>query len=246
VILAASVLMASGDQRPRRIAESPEQIIARFAEAESRLRDARNNYTFKQDVLIETLGEAGSVTGSFRRVSEIDFDDRSNRVEKITYFPPSTLRAITVTQYDLEDLGVIQPFALTMEDLPRYDIRYLRQERIDEIDTYVFSVAPKDPAGLAKRGQRYLTGTVWVEDQDYMIVKVAGQAGPETREHQYPRFETWREHIDGRYWFPTYTYADDVLEFENSNVHIKMVVKYLDYREFTGRITVVEDEAPDK
>jgi hypothetical protein len=231
---------------PQRRVELPsDEIIRRFAASESELRQARNNYTFKQDVTIQQVASSSSniVTGTYRRVSEIIFDDQSKRIERITYFPQSTLTLFNVTQEDLSDLGVIQPFALTIEELPKYNVIPKGRERLDEIDTYVFDVVPKDPAGMTKRGERYLMGRIWVEDQDYMIVKVAGQAGPENKNHQYPRFETYRENIDGKYWFPTYTYADDVLEFENQDVRMRMVVKYTEYKQFSGTITV-EDAEP--
>lgn len=242
-LLAAAAISAPVGWAQRRGPEPPEQeIVARFTQAESRLRDARNNYTFKQDVLLQTL-TGNAVTGTFRRVSDILFDDSGKRIEKITYFPPPTLVSLVVTPEDLRDLGIIQPFALTAEDLPKYTVKMVGREKIDEIGTYVFDIAPKDPQGMAKRGERYLTGRLWVEDQDFMIVKVAGQAGPETGKQRFPHFETYREQID-QYWFPTYTYADDVLAFENGDVHIRLVVKYTEYKKFEGNITVLPDDTP--
>jgi hypothetical protein len=231
---------------PRHVELPSDEIIRRFAASESELRLARNNYTFKQDVTIQQLASPNSnvVTGTYRRVSEIIFDDQSKRIERITYFPQSTLTQFTVTQEDLSDLGVIQPFALTTEELPKYNVIPKGKERIDEIGTYVFDVVPKDPAGMAKRGERYLMGRIWVEDEGYMIVKVAGQAGPENRNQQYPRFETYRENIDGKYWFPTYTFADDLLEFEQMDVRMRMVVKYTEYKQFTGTITIEPSDEP--
>lgn len=242
VVLSA---LPAGAQKRGGITPNEADIIRRFTEAESRLRDARMNYTFRQDVLLQTTsGQA--ITGVFHRVSEITLTDAGTRVEKITYFPPSTLKTLVVTQTDLEDLGIIQPFALTAEELPKYNVQMVGREKIDEIDTYVFDVAPRDPMGMAKRGERYFAGRVWVEDQDYMIVKAAGKAGPEIGNNRYPRFETYRENIDGKYWFPTYTYGEDVLQFENGDVPVRLVVKYTNYREFTGNITIVPDgDAPD-
>jgi hypothetical protein len=244
--LAAGAPALGQGAQTRRAELPPQEIIRRFAEAESRLRAARQNYSFKQDVTLQTLVGTNTPTGTYRRVSEIVFDDENKRVEKITYFPPSTLAGLTVTQEDLQDLGIIQPFALTTEDLPKYNVRPVGREKIDDIDTYVFDVEPKDPRALAKAGLRYFTGRVWVEDQEYMIVKVAGKAGPETDDHRYPRFETYREHIDGKHWFPTYTYADDVLSFRNGDIHMRMVVKYADYREFTVDFTVVGQDPIDE
>lgn len=239
----AGLLLAPGASAQRRGPELPdEEIIRRFTQAESALRDARANYTFTQDVTIQTLAGSTAVTGTYRRVSDILFDDQGKRIEKITYFPPPTLTSLQVTQEDLLDLGIIQPFALTAEDLSKYYVRKVGRERIDELDTYVFDVSPRDPQGMAKRRERYFVGRVWVEDQDYMIVKAAGKAGPEVGQQRFPRFETYREHIDGKYWFPTYTFADDILAFENQDIHMRMVVKYTNYKQFTGNITVLPDD----
>ena len=240
-VAAVPTVSAAQQARARRADISTDEVIRRFAASESRLREARNQFAFKQDVTIQTLMGPEAVTGTYRRVSEILFTDDGQRQERITFFPQSTLQSLTVTTEDLRDLGVIQPFALTTEDLPKYNVRFLGRERLDELDTYVFDVAPRDPKGMAKANERYLEGRVWVEDQDYMIVKVMGKAGPEIGDSRYPRFETYREHIDGKYWFPTYTYADDVLSFPNGDIRMRMVVKYADYRQFTGNITIVED-----
>ena len=237
----ACAIAAPAASAQRRGPQPPEQeIVRRFAEAESRLRDARNNYTFKQDVLLQTLA-GNAVTGTYKRVSEIVFDDQSKRIERIVHFPPPTLTSLQVTQEDLQDLGIIQPFALTAEDLPKYNVRMVGRERIDEIETYVFEIAPRDPKGMEKRGERYLTGRVWVEDQDFYIVKVAGKAGPEVGRQRFPNFETYREQVD-EYWFPTYTFSDDVLAFPDQDVHIRMVVRYTDYKKFEGTLTVEHDE----
>jgi hypothetical protein len=217
---------------------STDQVIQKFAEAESRNRTARNNYTFTQDFDLVTVGEAGSVTGRFKRVSDIVFDDRGNRIERITYFPPTTLTAISVSPEDMQDLAGVQPFALATEDLAKYQIDYHGKEKIDELNTYVFDVKPKQ----FRPGERYLQGRIWVDDHDLQIVKVAGQAVPEVKNQAFPHFESYRENIDERYWFPTYIYADDVLDFKRGpSVHIKMVVKFTNYKKFTGRIRLGDE-----
>lgn len=231
-------LMALSFHSSAQTKEQPQidEIIRRFAAAESENKLARSNYLFTQDVDVMTLGEAGSITGRFKRVSEITFDNQGNRFEKINYFPPSTL-AVIFTQDDINDLGGIQPFALATEDLPKYIVEYHGKEKIDEINAYVFDVRPKQ----IKRGERYLEGRIWVDDEDLQIVKVAGKAVPETSQSKYPRFESFRENIDGRYWFPTYVYADDVLEFKNGSVRLKMTVRYMNYKKFSTNIRVLDE-----
>ncbi|HEU4387111.1 MAG TPA: hypothetical protein VFV34_04900 [Blastocatellia bacterium] len=235
-ILVSAVLTAAG-QTSRPAPKIPvQEIIQKFAAAESQNKIARNNYTFTQDFDVKTIGEAGSVTGQFRRVSDIVYDDRSQRIEKITFFPPSTLKGLGISNEDMQDLAGVQPFALTLEDLPKYQIDYAGTERIDEIDTYVFEVKPK----AFVKGERYFQGRVWVEDRDLQVVKAAGQAVPEVAGQKFPHFESYRENIDERFWFPTYVYADDVLEFKSGPVHMKMVVKFTNYKKFTSFVTLVD------
>ena len=230
---------------------STEEIIRRFAAAESQNKIARNNYTFTQDFDIRTIGMGGQVTGEYHRVSDIVYDDRGARVEKITYFPASSLTEIGITPEDMKDLAGVQPFALTLEDLPKYQIDYAGKERVDELNTYTFDVKPRKFI----EGERYFQGRIWVDDQDLQVVKAVGQAVPQVKDQAFPHFESYRENIDGKYWFPTYVYADDDLIFKRGPVvHIKMVVRYTKYKKFTTNIRMVnegeaatdENATPDK
>lgn len=225
-----------GLARQKSIKPSVEDIIRRFAAAESENKVARNNYTFTQDVDIRTVGPGGAITGRFHRVSDIVYDDRGARVERITYFPPSTLSEISVTKEDLQDLAGVQPFALTLDDLPKYQVDYVGKERVDELDTHIFEVRPR----RFEKDERYFQGRIWVDDQDFQIVKAAGRAVPEVKDQRFPAFETYRQNIDDKYWFPVYVYVDDVLEFKRSAVHVKMVVRYTNYKKFGGTIRIGE------
>jgi hypothetical protein len=233
-VIPASSLFSTEARTPQQPAT--EEIIRRFAEAESANKIARNNYTFTQDVEILKLGEAGSIIGQYKRVSDIVYDNLGNRIERITYFPPSNM-AENISREDLQDLAGVQPFALTTEDLPKYQVTFTGKERIDELTTYVFDVRPKQ----ILKGERYLEGRIWVDDQDLQIVKVTGKAVPETSKQKFPRFETYRENIDGRYWFPTYVYADDILEFKDSPLHIRMTVRFSKYKKFSTDIRLADE-----
>jgi hypothetical protein len=245
VFLALTLIVACSSvpafqTKPSQNAQPPaiEEVIRRFAEAETQNNIARKNYAFTQDYDMRTIGEAGSITGRYHRVSDIVLDDRGNRIEKITFFPPSTLVVLAPpTQEDIEDLSGVQPFALTTEDLPKYQIDYVGKEKLDELNTYVFDVKPK----TIRKGERYLEGRIWVDDQDLQVVKVKGQAVPEVAKQKFPHFESYRENIDGRYWFPTYIYADDVLGFKDGDIHIRMVVRFTNYKKFSGRIRVADE-----
>jgi hypothetical protein len=217
---------------------SIEEVIQKFAAAESENKTARNNYTFIQDFDITTLGEAGSITGRYHRVSEIVLDNKGNRIEKITFFPPSTLLA-NVTKEDLQDLGGAQSFGLSLDELPKYQITFLQKEKIDELDTYVFDIKPK----RLIKNERYFQGKIWVDDVDLQIVKAAGKAVPDTEDNYGPRFESYRENIDGRYWFPTYVYIDDVIPGRKGgqDTPLRGVVKFKNYKKFSTNIRVLDE-----
>jgi hypothetical protein len=237
-------LQASQQDRPP---DMPvEELIRKVAANESRLRDEHKRYLFKQDVTIQTLGGGNAVMGELRRVSEIILNDQGKREERILYFPPSPLTH-RMTQADYQDLAGVQPFALAVEDLPKYKVTYAGRERVDELDTYVFDVQPAKVPDPKKINERYFQGRVWVDTEDLVVVKVQGQGLPEDDNNQFPKFETWRENIDKGVWFPTYTYADDYLDFSSGRERIRMVVRYTNYRKFTGDIEILPaDEEPPK
>ena len=215
-----------------------DDIIRKFSAKETQFRQALNSYAFKRDALIQTIGMGGQVTGEYHRVSDFTFDDHGNRFEKINFFPMPSFPG--VTQEDLEDLGGVNPFALEAGKISQYNFKYVGKERIDELDLFVFDVSPKitpDP----KKKDRYFSGRIWVDDHDLQIVKSKGKAIPETKINKFPVVETYREQIDGKYWFPTYAYADDDLVFENgTDLRIRMQVKYSDFIVGRGKVTITE------
>lgn len=221
-----------------------QEIIRKFAAKESEFRRARDNYTYHQIVKVQELSPEGVPGGTYHVESDIIFTPGGARVEKVTYAPPSTLRRIGITPEDERDLKSIQPFVLTTEDLPKYNIQYQGRQKVDELSTLVFRVGPKQ---LVK-GERYFEGLVWVDDRDFQIVKTYGKAVPDIRRGGYenlaPRFETYREQIDGKYWFPTWTGADDTLYFSNGPQRIRMIVRYENYKQFkTDTVITYGDEA---
>lgn len=217
-------------------------IIRAFTAKETEFSKALNQYGFKRDALIRTIGMGDQITGEYRRTSQFAFDDRGGRYERINYFPQPTLTEVSFTQEDLEDLGGVQPFALEASKLDRYRFTYVGKERIDELDLYVFDVAPR--VMPKKVSDRLFQGRVWVDDRDLQIVKVRGKGVPEG-DQRFPTFETYREQVDGRYWFPTYTSVDDQLVFPSGQtVHLRMTVRYTDYRRFKGSVRVIEEGEP--
>ncbi|HSI88282.1 MAG TPA: hypothetical protein VK918_04445 [Pyrinomonadaceae bacterium] len=220
-----------------------DSIVARFTRNELDFREALTNYVFNRSATIQTIGMGGQITGVYRRDSFMTFTGDGRRFERITYAPVSTLTEINVTPSDLEDLGGVNPFALEPSMISQYNFTYLGKEKIDELNLHVFEVQPKVLPDPKKSKQRVFSGRVWVDDRDLMIVKSKGKALPETKNDKYPIVETWRENVDGKYWFPAFSSSDDELVFDNGlAVKLRMRVKYEDYKLGRTDVRIVEDE----
>lgn len=222
-----------------------EEIIRKFSEREKEFKAARASYVYRQDVTVQELNANDRVVGQFQLVSDILFDDKGRRTEKVVFAPQNTLKGIVLTPEDMQDFREIQPFVLTSDDIQKYKLTYKGKEKVDEIDNYVFDVEPKTMV----KGQRYFQGRIWVDDVDLQVVKTYGKAVPDIkengRENIFPRFETYREQIDD-YWFPTYTRALDTLAFSSGSQRIRQVIKYENYRKFAATVKMtVGDEVED-
>lgn len=223
----------------------PEEIIQKFAAKEAQFRKAREDYTYRQSVKVEELDGSGDVEGKWEEVEDVTFGPNKEREEKVVYAPMNTLSHLLLTPQDLQDLRSVQPFVLTTEEIPKYDIEYVGKEKLDEIECYHFTVKPKKML----KGERYFEGDIWVDDQDLQIVKTYGKGVgllKRGEDNQFPRFETYRQQIDGKYWFPTYTRANDTLQFKDSSQRVRMVVKYENYKRFGAETSVTfGDEVTD-
>jgi len=219
---------------------TPEEIIKRFAAKETDFAKAREQYTYRQDVKVQTV-DGDTVDGEYHEVFDVIFNDRGKRMENVVFAPSSSLTKIYMSQEDMEDIRHKLPFVLTTEDLPEYNILYVGQQQEDELHCYVFDVAPKEIVGK----KRYFQGRVWVDSHDFQIVKTYGKTVPDIRkkhgdeENLFPKFTTWRQQIDGAYWFPVYTKADDELHFKMGDVRIREIVKYEDYKRFGTNVKIL-------
>jgi hypothetical protein len=218
-----------------------DKIIRKFAENESAFAKAREVYMYRQTARILEFDAAGTPGGKFERVDEITFTPGGKRLEKAVKAPVPTLRMIMMSAQDEQDLRHVMPFVLTSEEIDNYLVRYLGRQNADEIPCYVFAVKPKK----LEPGKRYFQGQIWVDDRDLMIVKSYGRSIgllKKGEDQQFPKFETYREQIDGQFWFPTYTVANSTLHFENQTVQIKQTVKYEDYKRFGAESKIISVE----
>lgn len=222
-----------------------EAIINKFAAKETEFARARENYTYRQRYKFEELGIGGRPSGKLEMEADIVFTADGKRTERVTYAPMNTLQNVQMTAEDEQDIRNVQPFVLSTKDQANYHIRYLGRESVDEIACHVFAVKPKKMV----EGVRYFGGLIWVDDRDLQIVKTYGRGigvGKKIASQRFPKFETYREQIDGKYWFPTYTISNDTLNFESGPVPIKMVITYKDYKQFRADSTITFGDEVDK
>jgi hypothetical protein len=217
-----------------------QEIIEKLAAKEAVFKEARNHYTYTQEITVQTL-DGNTVDGELKETTDVLYDDQGKRIENVTYAPMNTLTRVIMTKEDYDDFRNHLPFVLTTEDLPLYNILYAGQQHVDELDTYVLDVAPKRIDKSS--GKRYFQGRIWVDSRDFQIVKTCGKNVPDIHkrdnENLSPKFVTYREQIDGEYWFPTYTRADDFLHFKTGDVHIREILKYSHYQRFGVKTRIV-------
>jgi hypothetical protein len=226
---------------------APEEIIKQFAAKESEFQQALNHYTYRRIAKVQTIDDDNKVDGEYYEVDDVIFDPTGKRTEKVVFAPENTLQRVMMSPSDLQDIQRGYPFVLTAEDIGQYDVKYVGRQKVDEIDCYVFDVSPK----VIEKKKRYLLGRIWVDETDLQIVVTNGRMVPDdTRkgsEDLHPPFMTWRQQVDGHYWFPVYTKGEGILHFAGGNgylaqdVHMRDTVKYSDYKRFGSSTKIIYD-----
>ena len=213
----------------------PEEMIRRFAQKEDAMVRAMEGYTFQQSMQIQEIGEDGKPTGQVEIVSLQFPGPDGKRYQKITRRAASTLRFIQVERGDLDGFSLAPMFPLVTAQLPKYQISFEGKQPLDELSVFVFAVKPRS----LDRTRAYFSGTVWVDEQDFVIVKTIGKWVTETGDVTPPQFpftvfETYRQQVGKDLWLPAYSRSDSALPQGNSSVPIRMVIRWSDYAPYTG------------
>jgi hypothetical protein len=225
----------------------PEEIIKQFAAKESEFKEALNHYTYRRMARVQTIDDDNKVDGEWYQVDDVTFDPTGRRMEKTVFAPENTLQRVMMTPSDLQDIQKGYPFVLTTEEIAQYNVKYVGKQKVDEVDCYVFDVEPKQ----IEKNKRYFLGRIWVDATDLQIVVTNGRMVPDdtrkNHEDLHPPFMTWRQQVDGHYWFPVYTKGEGVLHFTGGNgymaedVHMRDTVKYTDYKRFGSSVKIIYD-----
>ncbi len=252
VLIAPTLALAQATDAPMR-SDPPKgisipDVIRAFAQKEGEFAKAREQYTYRQSVKVQTMDD-DRVDGEYQQVTDINFDSQGRRLEQVIYAPQNTITRVSMTTEDFNMIRNIIPFVVTPETMVDYTITYVGQQKVDELDTYVFDINPKQ----LLKGKLYFDGRVWVDQQDLQVVMSSGKNVFDAKnkhkedDQQFPRFTTWREQIDGHFWFPTYCRADDLLHFPGGkhqmaqDVHIREIIKFTNYKRFGTAVKITYD-----
>ncbi len=213
---------------------TPDEIIRQFTAKETQFYEAWKEYTYHQVSDIRVV----DVNGMPKKermviISDIVFRDNGAREVQVTR-RAGDIQSVTWTMHDEEVINNLQPFALTDKELPLYDLSYQGKEKVDELTCYVFSVKPKSMKG----DRLYFQGKIYVDDQDLQIVRTVGKPVPQKKNEQYPDFETIRQMVDDKYWFPVWTHADSQLRFPQYTAHVEETITYENYKHFGSKATI--------
>jgi hypothetical protein len=219
-------------------------ILERFVVAESKVREALNQHTFKRDVVLQTIGPNGDVTGEYVRNSQFIFDDRGRRIERVTFHPKSTIHEMRITKEDIQDLEGAQLLGIDIVEATKYELAYAGTETVDGHQLFAVDVRPRETPDPKRMKNRFFVGRVWVDPNSFQIVKIRGVVEPQGKQ-RFPTFMTWRAAVKESFPFPVRTEADDVLHFKEGDVHYRIKVRYYDYKEFGSKVAVKDVDNDD-
>ena len=208
------------------------EIIKHFSGKEDEYILARARYTYRKTIRIQEFGADGQPSGEFVLVTEPARSADGKLFEKVVERPRSTLQHLFLRAEDLEGLQRIPAFPLTSSQLAKYDLKYVGKEQVDEIDCYIFQATPK----VVERVKAYFDGIVWVDTKYLEVVKTYGkwvtdQGDVHTiADLPFSLFETYRENVDGKYWFPNYARSDGTLNLKGLEVPVRLVIKWMDFK----------------
>ena len=217
-----------GNELPKDV--SIPNIIQSFAAKEKEFKQAREQYTYTQDVTVRASCRGGQ-PGVYHLIVYVTFDGRGNRLERVKG-ADSTLQCIAINKEDLDGFRNQSLLLLTTDEIQDYHIDFVGQQQQDNMHFYVFDASPV----AVLPGRQYFEGRIWVDSRDFQIVRSHGtivtkrEKKREGEENLFPAVTTWREQIDGRYWFPTSSRANDVLHFSSGDVQIEEIIKLTNYK----------------
>jgi hypothetical protein len=223
----------------------PAQIIAAFTKKEDLYRAQRPLYTYHRSVRIQEFGPDGRPGGEFKATYEAVRSADGKLYEKALAAPESSLQYMQFEPEESHFFTSIPAFPLTTDQLSRYDVQYLGTEKVDEIDCYIFQVKPK----TFDRQRPAFDGVIWVDQKYLEVVKTYGKWVTDLGPLHPPNlpfniFETYRENVEGKYWFPNYSRSEDVYKLKDREINVRVTIKWTDFKPFPPTAIPPSSSAP--
>lgn len=214
------------------------QIIKGFTQKEDVYVAARPQYSYRKTIRIQEFGPDGQPSGEYQATYEAGRTSDGKIYEKAISSPQSTLEYLQFEPDDVQRMFRAPEYPLTTSQLPKYVLQYLGTETVDEVECYIFQVHPK----TLDRQHPYFDGVIWVDQRHLEVVKTYGKWVTDLGEYRpsslpFSMFETYRENVDGRYWFPNYSRSEDVVKLKIRNVPVRVTVKWSNFKPFPASET---------
>ena len=209
----------------------PAMIVKAFAEKEDQYQQARVRYGYKKTIKLTEFGKDGQPSGEYQVVLVAMMDSDGKVYEKTVQKTQSSLQFIDLEPGQLSAVTRMPAYALTTSQLAKYELRFVGDEKVDEIDCYIFEAKPK----FLERGKALFQGVVWVDKQYLEVVKTYGKwvndlGDVHVEQLPFVNFETYRDNVEGKYWFPNYSRSDDYLHLKDDTIPVRLVIKWTDIK----------------
>ncbi len=191
-----------------------DQVVDRTIEREHALMDFLKTRTplvetYLQNLKLDPqLGPVPSQDHYFLgRIDMAESVDRRDYLSKDSSFQNRLMGGFSkLFKFEYKPMGFSWMIFADREDFDRnhYDFRYVRREFLGDVRCLVFDVTPKKDAGKGR-----FIGRIWVEDQEYNIVRLNGTYATRPKNSEFFHMDSWRLNLIPGYWLPAYIYSEE-------------------------------------
>jgi hypothetical protein len=211
----------------------PAQIIKGFSQKEDLYLATRAQYSYRKTIRLQEFGPDGRPSGEYNATYDAVRSSDGKIYEKAISAPESTLQYLQFEPEDAQGVTRLPAFPVTTAQLAKYDLQYLGTETVDEVDCYIFQVRPRS----LERQHALFDGVLWVDQKYLEVVKTYGKwitdlGEMRTASLPFSMFETYRENVDGKYWFPNYSRSDDTVKLKDRSISVRVTVKWSNFKPF--------------
>ena len=221
--IALSVLMLSAASLRASDSPQPDSKSSREREAQARADQIADRIFYREAKFVEDMKPYTPMVETYIQnfrpddeLGQLPSSDRyflgrltmKNGIEDVSFqkaSSPNILEKLdSFYKMNYVALGFMQMVYIPGFDKQNYDLKYLHQEFLGEIRTLVFDVSPKPKV----KGPHFL-GRIWVEDQDYTMVRFNGTYVPQRHLNFFFHFDAWRTNMRPGIWLPAFIYTEE-------------------------------------